>query len=529
MALAPPLHVLAFASPLQGHLSPMLKLAEALAIKGLLVTFLTTEHVYHRLGGADAPLCCRDGLRLRSVPDGLPADHPRLAGHLGEVMRSLRDTSREKYRELLVSLGKGEPDGLPPVTCTIVDAFLPFAAEVAAELGIPVMAFRTSGPCSFWAYFFVPKLIEQGEVPFPAPILLFVCVGGFSNIVVWVVFLTLVRRPRAAEGCDMDELVRGVPGTEGFLRRRDLPSFCRAKDVNDPVIQATTLATQWNPRARGLIFNSAEPMDAAVLAHIRTLCPSTYTVGPLHNLVRALDPSHIATAAAGLWREDRTCLAWLDAQPPKSVVFVSFGSLTVLSRAHLLEFWHGLVNTHHRFLWVIRPDLLEETGGAGDVLPELKEGTKEKGYLVEWAPQQEVLAHPAVGAFLTHSGWNSTLESISSGVPMVCWPFFFDQMVNSRYVSEVWRAGVDMKDICDRATVEKMVRAVMEGETAEKLRKNAAALAEMVRSCVGEGGSSRVSLEKLVRDTKLGVFLEKHLTTRSSKAREEKHAEKGAS
>ncbi|MQM16224.1 hypothetical protein Taro_049178 [Colocasia esculenta] len=458
-------HVLAFASPLQGHLSPMLKLAEALAIEGLLVTFLTTEHVYHKLGGADAPLCRRrQGLRLRSVPDGLPADHPRLAGHLWEIMQSLRDTSGEKYRELLVPLGKEEPDGWPPVTCTIVDALLSFAAE---ELGIPVMAFRAGSPCSFWAYFFVPKLIEQGEIPFP-------------------------------EGCDMDELVRGVPGMEGLLRRRDLPGFCRAKDANDPIIQATMLTTQWNPRARGLIFNSVEPMDAAVLAHIRTICPVTYTVGPLHNLVRALDPAHIATA--GLWRENQTCLAWLDAQPSKSVVFVSFGSLAVLSRAQLLEFWHGLLNTRHRFLWVIRPDLLDETGGPGDLPFELTQEAKEKGCLVvEWAPQQAVLAHPAVGAFLTHSGWNSTLESIGAGVPMVCWPLFFDQTLNSRYVSEVWRAGVDMKDTCDRATVEKMVRAVMEGEAAAELRRNAAALAEMVRSCVGEGGSSRVGLEKLVQ------------------------------
>lgn len=194
-------------------------------------------------------------------------------------------------------------------------------------------------------------------------------------------------------------------------------------------------------------------------------------------------------------------MAWLDTQPLKSVVFVSFGSLAVLSTAQLLEFWHGLVNTRHRFLWVIRPDLLnKENGGAGDLPPELTEGAKERWCLVEWAPQEDVLAHPAVGAFMTHSGWNSTLESICTGVPMVCWPFFYDQMIISRYVCEVWRVGVDMKDTCDRATVERMVREVMEGERAEELRRNASELARVVQSCVSDGGSSRVYLQKLVQD-----------------------------
>ncbi|CAA6655061.1 unnamed protein product [Spirodela intermedia] len=83
---------------------------------------------------------------------------------------------------------------------------------------------------------------------------------------------------------------------------------------------------------------------------------------------------------------------------------------------------------------------------------------------------------------------------------MICWPFFFDLMVNSRFISEVWRIGVDMKDTCDRATVGRMVKQTMEGERAETMRKNVTGLSEMVRKCADEGGSSRIHLDQLIED-----------------------------
>ncbi|CAA6667981.1 unnamed protein product [Spirodela intermedia] len=337
-------HVILFPLPMLGHVSPMLKLAKVLSLRGLLVTFLTTEHVHRRLSAHDG-VNSRPGFFIRSIPDGLPADHPRSAGRFMEVIVSLAAQPQETYRDLLVFLRHPWP-----VTYAIVDVFLPFVAEVGEKLGIPVTTFSTGGPCGFWADFCIPKLIEAGEIPFPGPYL-----------------HDVARRP-----------------------------------------------------------------------------------------------------------------------VPKSVVYVSFGSLTVLSRPQLLEFWHGLANSGHRFLWVIRPDMLKEADGPGCV--------------VEWVNQREVLAHPAVGAFLTHSGWNSTLEAISAGVPMICWPFFFDQMVNSRFVSEVWRIGLDMKDTCDRGTVGMTVKAVMEGERADDMRRNVAGLSEMVRECVDEGGSSRIHLDQLIED-----------------------------
>ncbi|GLT90224.1 hypothetical protein SLE2022_081680 [Rubroshorea leprosula] len=133
-----------------------------------------------------------------------------------------------------------------------------------------------------------------------------------------------------------------------------------------------------------------------------------------------------------LWAVDRSCISWLDQQAIQSVVYVSFGNITILTRKHLIEVWYGLVNSERRFLWVVRPEPV--VGHREEDIPvELMEGTKERGYLVEWAPQEEVLAHAAVGGFLTHSGWNSTLESLVAGVPMLGWAYFADQQVNSRF------------------------------------------------------------------------------------------------
>lgn len=116
-----------------------------------------------------------------------------------------------------------------------------------------------------------------------------------------------------------------------------------------------------------------------------------------------------------------------------------------------------------------------------------------------WAPQEEVLKHQAIGGFWTHSGWK-TLESIVAGVPMMCWSYFADQMVNSRLVSEVWKLGFDMKDRCDRVILEKMIRDLM-GERKVEFMKSATEMADLARASVNQGGSSYCSLGRLFRKT----------------------------
>lgn len=491
-------HVLLFPFPAQGHVPPMLKLGELLSLAGLHVTFLNTEHIHDRLlrsSPAVDRLAQRPNFRFRTISDGLPQDDPRSMVYLLDLEESLRTRSREQYRDMLLAPdGQEDPDGWPTVSCVVADGILTLGLEVPEELGIPVFLLRTSSACSVWAYYSIRNMLQIGELPFP-------------------------------EEANMDELVQGVAGMESFLRRRDLPGLVRrAKSTTDRMLGYLNTFSGNLSRASALILNTCEFLEAPVLSHIRsTVCPITYTVGPLHHLVKDANssfqcnngqgvdnnnvhaPESSSSIFPGLWKEDRSCMVWLDAQPDKSVVYVSFGSVAVVSREALVEFQHGLVNSGHRFLWVIRPDLVEGgAGAAGDTTqPEVEiKVASERGYLVGWAPQEEVLGHPAVGCFLTHSGWNSTLESVVKGVPMICWPFFADQQINSRFVGKVWNIGVDMKDMNGRVVVEEMVRKLMDGNGNDELRRSAGKMAEeMAKSCT-KGGSSYMNFQKLLQHIK---------------------------
>lgn len=304
-----------------------------------------------------------------------------------------------------------------------------------------------------------------------------------------------------AGASEMDGYLSNVPGLESF-RIRDLPSFCRTKNLSDPSLQVVVYETQRTLGAYGLLLNTFEDLEEPALINIRTHIPNLYTVGPLHaHLKSRLSSSsqQQPSSSSSLWEEDRSCITWLDSQPLRSVVYVSFGSMTVLTKDQLIEFWFGLVNSQRPFLWVIRPNSVNTES---DIPVELLEATKKRGYMVGWAPQEEVLSHPAIGGFLTHSGWNSTLECLYEGVPMICWPFYADQQVNSRLVGEIWKVGLDMKDTCDRVIVEKRIKEVMEVRKGEFL-KSAQRMAKLATRSVETAGSSYGNLDRLIKDIKL--------------------------
>ena len=204
------------------------------------------------------------------------------------------------------------------------------------------------------------------------------------------------------------------------------------------------------------------------------LFPNVYTIGPLNALVKTKIGDDIISqclsSSSNLLEPNDNCLTWLDSKPLRSVVYVSFGSIARVTRSQLLEFWYGLVNSGASFLWVIRRDMIKGVK-KDDMIPmKLEEATKERRFVVDWAPQEDVLAHSAVGGFFTHSGWNSVLESIDAGVPMICWPLFGDHQLNSRWVSEGWKIGLDMKDTCDRSTIEIIIKTLMKHRREEIIK-----------------------------------------------------------
>ncbi|KAL8119725.1 7-deoxyloganetic acid glucosyl transferase-like [Apium graveolens] len=462
-----PAHVLIFPLPLQGPVNSMFKLAELLCLSNIHVTLLVTQHIHSRLirfTDVQSRFQRYPGFSLETISDGLPENHPR-GDKFMELFDSLRINTKPLFKKFLMSCTR-------PISCVIADGIMGFTCDVTSEIGLPIIYVRTISACCLWLFFCLPNLIQSGELPF--------------------------------RGDDLDTPIKSVAGTEDFLRRRDLPSFCRSGDLSHPNVQLYKSESEENPRACGLILNTFEDLEGPILDQLRKFCPNLYTIGPLHTHLKmklAGDKMSSAqgTSSNSLWKEDLSCITWLDSQPEKSVIYVSFGSLALMTRDQLMEFWHGLVNSGCKFLWVIRPDAV---AGENEVPEDLKEGTKERGYIVEWAPQEEVLAHKSVGGFLTHSGWNSTLESVIEGVPMICWPYFMDQQVNSRFVSEAWKLGLDMKDTCDRVIVEKMVRDLMV-ERKDEFSKSADRMAMLGKKCLGEGGSSYGNLERLIHDIKL--------------------------
>ncbi|KAM7486952.1 hypothetical protein LguiA_002961 [Lonicera macranthoides] len=186
---------------------------------------------------------------------------------------------------------------------------------------------------------------------------------------------------------------------------------------------------------------------------------------------------------------------------PNSVVYVNFGSITVMTPDQLVEFSWGLANSKQTFLWIIRPDLV--TGDSAILPAEFLEERKQRGLLASWCPQEQVLSHPSIGGFLTHSGWNSTMESILSGVPMICWPFFAEQQTSCWYCATQWGIGMEIDNNVKRDEVDSLVRELMVGEKGKEMKQKAIDWKKKAEEATSSGGSSYLNLEEMVSEVLL--------------------------
>jgi hypothetical protein len=291
-----------------------------------------------------------------------------------------------------------------------------------------------------------------------------------------------------------EQLDEPVPGLEP-LRVRDLIRVDGC-DTDELCGFVTAVADAVRASVSGVVFNTFEAIEAPELAKIRReLSLPAFAVGPLHLLIQTPP----AAAEQSLHAPDRSCLAWLDAaRPPRSVLYVSLGSLACVDRGVFEEMAWGLAGSGVPFLWVVRPGMV--TGGSGSggkeaslPLPDgFEEEVRGRGKIVTWAPQREVLAHQAIGAFWTHCGWNSILESVCEGVPMLVQPCFADQMVNARYVTHEWGVGMEVGDVIGREKVAKAVRRVMVGEDGAQMREMAHCLQVKASAATGSAMDSIV-------------------------------------
>ncbi|PIN04736.1 UDP-glucuronosyl and UDP-glucosyl transferase [Handroanthus impetiginosus] len=238
-----------------------------------------------------------------------------------------------------------------------------------------------------------------------------------------------------------------------------------------------------------LLCNTSQELEPSAC----NLIPNSLPIGPLLNL-KTPKSSFIS---CNFHPEDESCISWLNNKPSKSVIYVSFGSLAIFSQQQLDELALGLELSGHAFLWVVRSDL---ANGSQVAYPNgFLERVSEFGKIVEWAPQVKVLSHDSVGCFLSHCGWNSTLEGLSNGVPFLCWPYFADQYHNQNYVCDKWGTGLridsDENGIRTRYEIKKKIDML---SCDDGLKGNALKMKEICDKSVGEGGSSYRNFEMFI-------------------------------
>ena len=191
-----------------------------------------------------------------------------------------------------------------------------------------------------------------------------------------------------------------------------------------------------------------------------------------------------------------TCMKWLDTKKIGSVVYISFGSMAALGEEQMVEITSGLKNSSFYFVWVVRK--FEWKKLPGNVLQEIAEN----GLVLNWCLQLEVLAHKAIGCFMTHCGWNSTLEALSLGVPMIVMPQWMDQTTNAKYIMDVWkvrvRIKVDEKGIATKEEIELCIREVIGGDRGKEMKRNLTKWMELAKEAVDIDGSSDKNIEEFV-------------------------------
>ncbi|KAL4036741.1 hypothetical protein IC575_000308 [Cucumis melo] len=184
---------------------------------------------------------------------------------------------------------------------------------------------------------------------------------------------------------------------------------------------------------------------------------------------------------------------WLDTKPKGYVVYVSFGSMANLNITQMAELASGLLESNHYFIWVIRES--EKAKLPTSFAPE-------KGLILHWSSQLEVLSHEAVGCFFAHCRWNSTLEALCLGVPMVGMPQWTDQPNNAKYVEDVWKVGVRVKvgedGIVRKEEIKGCIRRVMEGDGASEFKENALKWKQLGLKALGKGGSSMQNIDQFI-------------------------------
>ncbi|XP_011004945.1 PREDICTED: UDP-glycosyltransferase 84B1-like [Populus euphratica] len=399
------IHVLMVEFPSQGHLNPMLRLGERLVKKGLHVTLATTEFTRHRMLKSSTinptfSTISISGVQVRFFSDGQSLYYDRKVNY-ESYMKSLA-----KFGTINLSNHIKEhfpSTGHKKLSCIINNPFITWVADVAINHGIP-RAMVWIHPCSLYAIYY--------------------CFYNKLNS-----FPTLTDPEMSVE-------LPGLP----LLHTEDLPSFVHPSISYGIFPKLFSDMFRYIKKYKWVLGNSFFGLKKDAIESIADLCPIS-PVGPLvPSSLLGEDEDH--DTGVEMWKAEDTCIEWLNKEASSSVIYVSFRSVVVLSAKQMECIAKALKNRNSPFIWVVKQPDLPEPDGAGQLpLGFLKE-TKDQGVVVSWSQQTKVLAHPAIACFITRCGWNSMLETIAAGMPVIAYPHCTDQPINAKLIGSVFCIGL---------------------------------------------------------------------------------------
>eukprot|EP00258_Populus_trichocarpa_P011598 XP_002320558.1 UDP-glycosyltransferase 74G1 [Populus trichocarpa] len=442
-------HCLVVSFPAQGHINPMLQFSKRLEHKGVKVTPVTTRFISNAIMSGSSS----SSISLQTISDGYDEGG---IGH-AESIKSYLDRFWKVGLQTLDNLVEKLSGSDCPVDCIIYDAFMPWGLDVAKKFGLVGAAFFTQS-CAV-------------------------------DSIYYHVYRGLIKLPVT----ETQILVPGLPP----LEPQDLPSFIYHLGTYPDFFDMLLDQFSNIDRADWVFCNSFYMLEREVADWFAKLWPFR-SIGPTipsMYLDKQLENDRDYGFSFFMQNND-VCMNWLNDRAKGSVVHVSFGSLVDLKAEQMEELAWGLKRSDCYFLWVVRAS--EESKMSKDFAEE----SSAKGLVVRWCSQLEVLAHEAVGCFVTHCGWNSSLEALSLGVPMVAMPQRTDQSTNAKYITDVWnmgvKAAVDEKEIARRETIESCIKEILEGEKGKEIKRNASKWKELAKEAVEEGGSSDKNIDEFV-------------------------------
>ncbi|KAJ8767075.1 hypothetical protein K2173_012633 [Erythroxylum novogranatense] len=479
------LHIFFLPFMAHGHMIPTMDMAKLFVSRGIKATIVTTPlnvpFVAKSIQKTQS-LGLEIGIKVINFPTvevGLPEGYETADAISSSQAQGIDMAVLIKKFFMATALLQGPVEKLLQEArpdCLIADMFFPWATDSATKFGIPRLVFHGTG-------FFALCTAE--------------CIRLYE--------------PQKKVSSDSEPfVVPNLPGDITFTRKQMLGH--QNGDGNDDMVKLINTVKESELTSYGVIVNSVYELEQTYADHYgKVLGRRAWPIGPLSLCNREMEDKVQRGKEAAI--SEHECMKWLDSKKPNSVIYVCFGTITNFKASQLKELALGLEASGQSFIWVVRKDQSINQKEEEDWLPEGFENRMEgKGLIVRgWAPQVLILDHDAIGAFVTHCGWNSTLEGITAAKPMVTWPLFADQFYNEKLVTEVLKIGVPVGvkqwvriygDFVEREAIKKAVTRVMLGSEAEAMRSRVEEYGEMVRKAVEEGGSSDSNLKALIQELK---------------------------